>query len=162
MILPGVALLFAFLITIPFSSRFPELRDLERAAYFVAFVSTAVALVCLVGETAYRRLRGKPYDKRVLVRTASREAIAGIACLGVALVAVVFLVSDLLFSGGVAVTVTLVVLALALMLWFILPLVHRVGGPWPRGRDREARRDKDDATKSASEASGQATEPSPR
>ncbi len=125
-ILPGVALLFAFLISVPFSSRFSELRDLERVAYFVAFVSTAVALVCLVGESAYHRLRGKPYDKRVLVRTASHEAVAGISCLGIALVAVVFLVSDLLFPGAVAVTVTLAVLALALALWFVLPLLHRL------------------------------------
>ncbi|HWC10299.1 MAG TPA: DUF6328 family protein [Acidimicrobiales bacterium] len=125
-ILPGVAVLFAFLLTIPFSSRFAELRDLDRAAYFVGFVSTAVALVCLVGESAYHRLRGKPYDKLVLVRTASHEAVAGIAFLGVALVAVVFLVSDLVFPGVLTITVTLAVLALALLLWFVVPLFHRL------------------------------------
>ncbi len=125
-ILPGVAVLFAFLLTIPFSSRFPELRDLDRAAYFVGFVSTAVALVCLVGESAYHRLRGKPYDKLVLVRTASHQAIAGIAFLGVALVAVVFLVSDLLFPGPLTIAVTLGVVALAVTLWFVLPLFHRL------------------------------------
>ena len=47
-LLPGVAVLFAFLLTVPFSSRFPELRDLDRAVYFVAFVASALALVCLI------------------------------------------------------------------------------------------------------------------
>ncbi len=125
-LLPGVAVLFAFLLTVPFSSRFPELRDLNRAVYFVAFVASALALVCLVGESAYHRLRGKPYDKRLLIQTASHEAVAGIACLVVALVAVVFLVSDLLFPGTVAITVTTAVLGLAVSLWLVLPLVRRM------------------------------------
>lgn len=125
-ILPGVAVLFGFLLTVPFSGRFPELRDLDRAAYFVAFVSTAGALICLVGESAYHRLRGKPYDKLALIRTASNEAVAGIALLGVALVAVVFLVSDLVFPGALTISVTLAALALAVMLWLVLPLLHRL------------------------------------
>ncbi|MDQ4132723.1 MAG: DUF6328 family protein [Actinomycetota bacterium] len=124
-VLPGVAVLFAFLLTIPFSSRFPELRDLDRAAYFVGFVATALALVCLVAESAYHRLRGKPYDKLALIRTATQEAVAGIAFLGVALVSVVFLVTDLLFPGTLTLVVTLAVLALAVVLWFVIPLFHR-------------------------------------
>ncbi|MBW3573750.1 MAG: hypothetical protein KY450_02650 [Actinobacteria bacterium] len=125
-LLPGVAVLLAFLLTVPFSSRFPELRDLDRVVYFVAFVASALALVCLVGESAYHRLRGKPYDKRLLIRTASHEAVAGIICLVVALVAVVFLVSDLLFPGVVAITVTLAVLLLAVTLWLALPILRRM------------------------------------
>jgi cobalamin synthase len=125
-LLPGVAVLFAFLLTVPFSSRFPELRDLDRAVYFVAFVASALALVCLVGESAYHRLRGKPYDKRLLIQTASHEAVAGILCLVIALVAVVFLVSDLLFPGAVAVTVTMAVLGLAITLWLVLPILRRM------------------------------------
>lgn len=127
-LLPGIAVLFAFLLTLPFSTRFPALPDLDRAIYFVAFVATAFALVFLVGEPAYHRLRGKPYDKRALVRAASHEAVAGVVCLGVALVAVVFLVGDVLFPGAIAVAVTVAVAALAVMLWFVVPLVRRTRG----------------------------------
>jgi hypothetical protein len=123
-LLPGIAVLFAFLLTLPFSTRFPALPDLDRAIYFVAFVATAFALVFPVGEPAYR-LGGKPYDKRALVRAASHEGVAGVVCLGVALVAVVFLVGDVLFPGAIAVAVTVAVAALAVMLWFVVPLVRR-------------------------------------
>ncbi len=125
-LLPGVAVIFGFLLTVPFSSRFPDLADLDKAAYFVAFAGSALALVFLVGETAYHRLRGKPYDKRRLIRTASHEAVAGMTCLGVALVAVVFLVSDVLFPAVVSFAITVAVLSLAVTLWAVLPLRDRV------------------------------------
>lgn len=124
-LLPGVALLFAFLLTVPFSSRFAQLRDLDRRVYFVAFVASAVALVLLVGESAYHRLCGKPYDKRRLIRIATAESVAAIACLTVALAAVVFLVADLLFPGVLTTLVTAAVIALTVALWFVLPLIHR-------------------------------------
>jgi predicted neutral ceramidase superfamily lipid hydrolase len=58
--LPAVTVLFAFLLTVPFTARFPQLALPTRTAYFVAFVTTAIAIVLLVGETGYHRLRGKP------------------------------------------------------------------------------------------------------
>ena len=125
-LLPGVAVLFGFLLTVPFSSRFPNLPDLDRDVYFVGFVASALALVCLAGETAYHRLRGKPYDKRRLIRLATHEAIAGLVCLGVALIAVVFLVADVLFAGGLTVAVTVAVAMVAAVLWFVVPLLDRV------------------------------------
>jgi hypothetical protein len=137
-LLPGVALIFAFLLTVPFSSRFAQLRDLDRRVYFVAFVGSAVALVLLIGESAYHRLCGKPYDKRRLIRIASAESVAAIACLAVALVAVVFLVTDLLFPGALTAVVTAAVFALAAALWFVLPLVHRQA---PSGTPNPPRRE---------------------
>lgn len=125
-LLPGVAVLFGFLLAVPFSSRFPDLPDLDRGAYFLAFVASAVALVCLAGETAYHRLRGKPYDKRRLIRTASHEAVAATVFLGVALVAVVFLVTDLIFPGTVTALVSAAVFVLVVTLWFVVPLTRRL------------------------------------
>lgn len=124
-LLPGVAVLFAFLLTIPFSNRFGDIADLDRSVYFLAFVASALALVCLVGETAYHRLGGKPYNKRQLIRTSSHEAVAGLVFLAVALVAVVFLVTDVIFPGPLTGGVTGAVLTLAVFLWFVLPLARR-------------------------------------
>lgn len=122
-LLPGVAVLFAFLLTVPFSSLFPRLGELDRRMYFVAFVSSALALVLLTGEGAYHRLCGKPYDKRRLIRIATAESVAAIVCLAVSLAAVVFLVADLVFPGVVTAVATTGVVLLAGVVWF--------GSRWP-------------------------------
>ena len=125
-IIPGVTVLFAFLLTVPFTTRFAELNEFDRGAYFLAFLSSALAVIFLVGESAYHRLRGKPYDKGQLVQTASRQAVAALVLLAVALSSVVLLVTDVIFPGGVAVPVTAVVAVLAGATWFGLPLLRRL------------------------------------
>ena len=127
-VLPGVTVLFAFLLTVPFTGKFPEIDTADRAAYFLAFISAAVSMVFLVGESAYHRIVGKPYDKARLTRTASRQAVVGIAALAVALTAVVFLVGDVVYGSKVAAGVATSVLALALGVWFVFPLTRRDRG----------------------------------
>jgi len=65
-VLPGATVLFAFLLTVPFSSGFPRLEVLDRLAFFVAFITAGAAVVLLLGEGAYHRLVGHPYDLRHL------------------------------------------------------------------------------------------------
>lgn len=124
-LLAAAAVLFAFLLTVPFSSRFAQVSDLNIGVYFVAFASTAFAIVLFLGETAYHRLIGKPYDKRRLVTTASRQAVGGIAFLAVALSSVVFLVTDLLYPLPAAFAATGAVLGAAALTWLATPLARR-------------------------------------
>jgi len=124
-VLPGVTVLFAFLLTVPFTGRVDGLDTVDRAAYFLAFMASAVSMVFLVGESAYHRLVGKPYDKRQLLETAGRQAVVGIASLAVALVSVVFLVSDVVYSSRLAAVVAVGVLVLAVVVWFAFPLSRR-------------------------------------
>lgn len=91
-------------------------------------MSTSVAIVLLVGETDYDRLRGKPHDKGRMVRTASRRAVGALALLGGALTAVVFLVTDLLYRAPVAVPVAVGLFVLVVLTWFVLPLARRLRG----------------------------------
>ena len=126
-VLPGVTVLFAFLLTVPFTGDFLEVDTVDRAAYFLAFISAAVSMVFLVGESAYHRIVGKPYDKARLTRTAGRQAVVGIGALAVALTAVVFLVGDVVYGSKVATGVATSVLALAIGVWFVFPLSRRVG-----------------------------------
>ena len=116
-VLPAVTVLFAFLLTVPFSAGFDAASNVSRVAYFAAFLASAAAVVMLVGESAFHRLSGRPYDKAQLVRTASRQALAGIALLGVALAAVTFLVTDVLFQPLVAIAVTAALLLLEAVTW---------------------------------------------
>lgn len=124
-VLPGVTVLFAFLLTVPFTGEFPEVDTLDRAAYFLAFISSAVSMVFLVGESAYHRLVGKPYDKARLTRAAGRQAVVGIAALAVALTAVVFLVTDVVYGNRLAAAAAASVLGLACGVWFAFPLSRR-------------------------------------
>lgn len=124
--LPGVTVLFAFLLTLPFAAGFPGLSGSQRGAYFVAFLATTLSVVFLVAESAYHRVRGKPYDKGLLLRTATRQAVTGLALLAVALCAVVFLVTDVLFGSSVSTVLSAGVAVLAGATWFGLPLLRRL------------------------------------
>lgn len=124
-VLPGVTVLFAFLVSLPFTVRFASLTEAQRTAFFIAFLSTASAIVFFVAEVAYHRLRGHPYDKRQMIVTATRQTIAGVALLAAALVAVVFLVTDVLYAATVALPLAGVVALLAAFAWFAIPLARR-------------------------------------
>lgn len=125
--LPGVQVLFAFLLALPLQSAFSALSDLQRGAYFAAFVSSALSSVLLIAPSAHQRLRAP--DTGVHRRSerhlsyAVRFAIAGTAAFAVALVAAVFLVASLLVSAPEAMAITIVVAVLAAWTWFYVPLV---------------------------------------
>jgi amino acid transporter len=130
-VLPAVTVLFAFLLTVPFTARFQQLTLPTRTAYFVAFLTTGIAIVLLVGETGYHRLRGKPYDKARMLRTATRQTIGALALIAVGLSAVVYLVTAVLYGAAWAAACTAALALLALVTWFVLPLTRR------QGADRE-------------------------
>lgn len=127
-VLPGTTVLFAFLLTLPFTETFKAVSVQDRVAFFVAFMTTALAMVFLMALSGYHQLRGKPYDKSVMLRTTRRQVIAALVLLSVSLTAVVFLVTDMVFSGGYAIAVSGAVFAFAATIWFGVPLVRRVRG----------------------------------
>jgi len=124
-ILPGVTVLFAFLLAVPFHDRFDQVSAGARAAYFLGFGCTALALVLLVGESAYHRLRGKGYDKTRMLRTTSHQAVAALGLLAVAVSAVSFLVTSVLYGTGVATAAAAGLFGFAIAVWFALPLWRR-------------------------------------
>ena len=137
-VLPGVTVLFAFLLGLPFTARFGSLTGAQRGAFFVAFLSTAVAIVFLVGEVAYHRLRGHPYDKPQMIKTATRQTVTAVVLLGIALAAVVFLVTDVLYAGAASASLASIIALLAIVVWFTVPLSrrHREGGGERNAADR--------------------------
>ena len=125
MIIPGVTVIWAFLLTVPVASGFPSLSVVQRGAYFVAFLSSTVALIFLLGESAYHQLCGKPYDKARMLDTANRQVATGLVLLTVSLTSVVLLVSDILYGPRMSVPLTIGVLVLTVTIWFVLPLSRR-------------------------------------
>ena len=123
--IPGVTVLVAFLLTVPFASGFRVASAEDRATYLVAFLSATAALVLLLGESAYHRLRGHPYDKRLLLQTATRQATGALALLTVSLTAVVLLVTNTLYGRATSLVTAGGLFLLAMTTWFLLPLHRR-------------------------------------
>lgn len=120
--LPGVQVLFAFLLTVPFTQQFPQITETQRNVYFSAFLAAAAATAFLIAPTAYHRIRFREGDKERMLKTANVLAIVGTVFLAVSIVCVVFLITDILFSGGIAALVTGLGAGLFAGLWYALPL----------------------------------------
>ena len=126
--MPGVQVLFAFLLAVPFQQRFTEVTDFQRDVYFVTLLAAAAASALFIAPTAYHRLMFRARDKPMLIDISSRLAVCGLACLALAMNGAVLLVTDVLFEGTtVIVTITLTV-TLYVGLWFVLGLLRRLSG----------------------------------
>ena len=121
-VLPGVQVLFAFLLTMPFSARFEETTEFQQDVYFVTLLSTTLATVLLMAPTALHRLRFGRGMKGDIVMVSHRLTLAGLAALGFAIACAVLLVSDVLFELWAALVMGGAVLVLIAGLWWLLPL----------------------------------------
>jgi hypothetical protein len=127
-VLPGVTVLFAFLLAVPFAKGWSQVTTFQRDVFLVAFLATGVAVAFLTTPSSYHRLRFRAGDKEQLVETGSRLTIVGIAAFAVALEAVMMLVVDFVLSRGAAIAATAGFAVLLLWLWFGLPLFGRLRG----------------------------------
>ena len=124
-VLPGVQVLFAFLLTLPFAGTFEEIDGAERVAYIVAFFATALSAVLMITPTSLHRLRFRKGDKEEILRTSNRLVLAGIVSLGVAMVAAVWLVAERVFTPSIANVIGIASALILITLWFALPLRRR-------------------------------------
>ena len=121
--LPGVQILFAFLLTVPFAGGFEKVTPFQEDAYLATLVATFAASACLIAPTSYHRIRFRQHsDPERMVRTANALAIAGLALLAVALTSALLFVTDFLFGRTTAVVLTTLGGLLLLGLWYALPL----------------------------------------
>jgi Flp pilus assembly protein TadB len=124
--LPGVQVLFAFLLAVPFQRRFPELAHRDRAVFYAALLATAVSTALLIAPSSYHRLRWRDRDKERLLETGNRLTIAGLFALAVSVTCVVFVISDFLYGLEAAIPATIVVALTFTLLWYVLPLRRAV------------------------------------
>ena len=126
--LPGVQVLFAFLLTVPFSARFGDVTPLQQVVFFGTLLCTALSAGLLLAPSAHHRLLWRRQAREHRLRVANRLAIAGMVLLVVAMVGVMFVITDVLFGSVAAAVATAAVSGFFLYVWFLMPLRYRLNG----------------------------------
>ena len=123
--LPGVQVLFAFLLAVPFTQRWGRTTDLQRDVFFAAILTTTVSSILLIAPSAYHRILFREHDKEHIIQVVNRLTLVGLALLAVAMSCVVFLVTDMLYTTGWASAVTAAVVVLFAWFWFAMPAIRK-------------------------------------
>ena len=122
--LPGVQILFAFLLTVPFAQGFTRVTSFQKNLFFGVLLATAASTVFLIAPTATHRLRFHKSDRQYVIESAHRLMIAGLVFLSLAIVGAVVLITDYLFGiSGSWYWPALVALVLVAF-WFVRPLLR--------------------------------------
>jgi hypothetical protein len=124
-VLPGAQVLFAFLLTLPFTQRFESLTAIDRDAYFVALICTAIGTSMLMAPTMNHRLRFREHDKEHMLLWFNKLTLAGSGFLAAAIALSVYVVTGMLFKATWATVVGGLIAVWLVVVWYVLPLVHR-------------------------------------
>jgi hypothetical protein len=125
--LPGVQVLFAFLLAVPFQQNFTKTSEFDKKVYFVTLLLTSLSAGLLIAPTAYHRLTFRYQQKHRLVFISNRLSIAGLATLALAMTCAIMLITNVLFgTAATTIVTTLLVLTMFVVLWAVLPLKRRL------------------------------------
>jgi hypothetical protein len=124
--MPGVQVLFAFLLILPFQNRFERLNTNQELVYYSALLCATAAIVLLITPTAAHRIRWRKQDKEALLRMSTRAAIAATVFIAAAMTASVYLITDILFGKPATVIVASVVAVAFVGFWYVFPLYRRL------------------------------------
>ena len=123
--MPGVQILFAFLLVVPFSARFDAVTAFQRNVFFATLLLVTLSTACLIAPTAAHRLLFHRGQREWIVEGGNRLLIAALAFLALALVGAVVLVTDFLYDGAVVVLVPAAIAVVLFGLWFAGPIARR-------------------------------------
>ena len=118
----GVQVLFGFLLSIPFTTRFHLLDGAQRGLYLASLLLAALATVLLSGPVAHHRLVFRRHEKERLVRAANAMAIAGLGAVGLAVTAAIALIANFVVPGVAAAVIALATAAVFVSVWLVVPL----------------------------------------
>ena len=123
--LPGVQILFAFLLTVPFAQGFSRVTATQRTLFYATLIATAISTICLIAPSATHRLRFHKRDRAFVIETANTYLIAGLGFLGVAIVLAIALITDFLYDHWIVWAAPLAIALLVAGFWFARPLLRR-------------------------------------
>lgn len=139
--LPGVQVLFAFLLTVPFTNRFDDLSPFEKKLYFGVLIAVALATVLLVAPTIGHRILFRRQQKEFIVTISNNLALVGMALLAVSMCGAIALISHFIFGTATAIVSTIVMAAAFIGFWFTGPIIRRA--QLPERRPPASRRPED-------------------
>jgi len=116
--MPGVQVLFAFLLAVPFQQRFETVNAFQRDVYLFTLLAAATATAFLVAPSAYHRIAFQAHEKERIIQMGTRQFVCGIVALAVAMIGAVLLVTDVLFQPATTIVVVVGVAAVFAWLWF--------------------------------------------
>src|SRR5260370_27926154 len=125
--LPGVQILFGFMLSVPFSEKFNNATDLERNVYFLGFASCAIASALLIAPSVYHRVhwRHEVGRRDKMLASFNRFAVLGGVFLAIAMNSTIFVIGGRLFGLTAALILTIIGVAMFGWLWFGFPAVRR-------------------------------------
>lgn len=123
--LPGVEVLFAFLLTLPFTQGWDSITSTERDVYFAAVLTTACAIALLIAPSAHHRLRFRDAVKEHMLQTTSRLAVGGLVLLATSVGLVLHLLTSVVHGNGAAAIVAGLFGVGVALLWFVVPFRYR-------------------------------------
>jgi hypothetical protein len=126
--LPGVQVLFAFLLVVPFNQRFGRVSRFERDMYFATLLLTLLASILLIAPTVIHRLEFRRGVKAYIVAASNRLALAGLTVLAIAMTSAIFLITHFVLGAATAIVTAALSLAGFALTWFVMPLRHRARG----------------------------------
>ncbi|MBJ7355342.1 MAG: hypothetical protein JHC98_11010 [Thermoleophilaceae bacterium] len=123
--LPGVQVLFAFLLAVPLSPTFDKVNGFEKAIFFATLASTAIATAFLIAPSAIHRIDFRNRDKGSMIVLFNRISIYGLIFTAISMVGALTFIADLLYGKyATAVTATASITMFAVF-WFYLPIRRR-------------------------------------
>jgi hypothetical protein len=124
--IPGIQVLFAFLLVVPFQQGWAQVSDFERTVYYVTLLLTAASSACLMAPTARHRMRFRELDKPWIVTTSNRLAIGGLALEAGAICGALMLITHYVYDATLTAIVVAVFGGLFSWLWFLAPVARSV------------------------------------
>lgn len=131
MALPGVQVLFAFLLAVPFQQNFTKITPFQERVYFATLLLTALSAALLISPSAYHRMTFRRQQKRHLIFLANKFSIAGLGCLALAMTGAIMLITDVLFGATATAVTSAVAFSVFVLLWYALPLQRRLSSSDP-------------------------------
>ncbi len=125
-VLTGIQVLFAFLLILPFQQGWSTVTDFEQTVYFITLLLIAASSVCLIAPTARHRMRFRELDKKWVVYSSNRLAIAGIVFLAGAMAGVLMLITSVVYSGALVAIVTGAFALAVAWFWFAAPFAREL------------------------------------
>jgi hypothetical protein len=126
--LPGVQVLFAFLLTVPFTQRFATLTEGQEKVYYATLLLTTASTILLIAPSAHHRINFRQREKAYIVFLANRLTIAGLGLLALAMSGVIWLITDVLYGSTATAIATAGALLAFLVLWYAIPIWRRLRG----------------------------------